>query len=353
MARRAPRLDDHAALHRRPFLDHQRGGHHHQRGPRGAPAVTISGCDYSWDHPAPAVLAAAGKAFAGRYLPWDRAPGSSLGAFLTGAERDALHDAGIAIVALYEREASRASTAGSQGGLLDGTDARSAMSALGFPVGRTVYVTVQDTTTVNEAVIATYFGGFLNGLGPKYRAGIYAGSVVRNYLAAHGFPGVPFWQAAALSWSGGRWDPTATIQQRGVGNIAGTDADTALVVDYGQWDAPQLPSTDTEVQVSIYTLGGMRTGVVAAGTPYYTNPGDPAPRSTITATQRYLLTAYDASGGWIALDGKYLQPTGTTPQMCGWVKASAVTAIEPVTRPYHVDLEVTSSAAPVVTVTQA
>lgn len=83
----------------------------------------------------------------------------------------------------------------------------------------------------------------------------------------------------------------------------------------------------------IYTLGGLRTGIVQAGTPYYTSPGDPHPRAAIAATRRYFLLGVDSTGGWVALDGLYDAPTGTTPELCGWVPISAVSAIGPACPP--------------------
>lgn len=322
--------------------------------------MAIQGCDYSSARPSPASLYAAGKRFVCRYLSYRGATAAAAEKFLTATEAAALHAAGLAIVANFESTGDRASTAGAAGGAADGNDARMAMNALGFPVGSVCYVTVQDTglsPTVYTA-IATYLTSFRSGLGANYRVGIYCGSMLRAWLALHGFRGIPFWQSAALSWSGGVWDPTAAIQQRGAGNIPGTDADTALLADYGQW-APPPPAVDTEVVMPIYSLPGtLNTGSVAAGTPYYTNAGDPSPRSHTTVTQRYLLHPYDATGKWVAIDGTFSGPVKTTPQMLGWVKLTDVTDIQPaipapvVLSPFHVEVDVNAASAPTVNVTK-
>ena len=272
--------------------------------------------DYSFSRPSPAGLLAAGIKGVCRYLAYSHPAAGAERKFLTIAELADLHSHGLSVVANFESTAGRALVAGAAGGTADGTDARVAMSGLGFPVGRTVYVSIDVGTTAGQyPSIATYFRAFQAALVGKYRIGFYGGSTLWSWLVAHGFDGMPLWQAAALSWSGGRWEPRAAIQQyhNGVVLAGGTvDRDRSLVADYGQWDAPQLPDTSTEVAMPNYSVGGVRTGSVATGTPYYTEPGDATPRSKTTTTRRYLLTAVSADGKRVCLDGRYDQAISAT-----------------------------------------
>ena len=77
----------------------------------------------------------------------------------------------------------------------------------------------------------------------------------------------------------------------------------------------------------IYTRGGLKTAIVAKGTPYSREPGGPQVGS-IPADGRFLCTAFDATGQWVALDGNYLGHQTTVTVPCGWISTAHVSALE-------------------------
>lgn len=199
--------------------------------------MTVLGVDYSDGRPGGAALAAAGMAFACRYLTW---PGIRAAAALTATEVADLHGHGIAVVANFEKDQTRA-LGGRAAGLIDGQQALTALQALGFPSDRPVYFSVDfDAVAGQQPAIDAYLGGCAVALGSA-RVGVYAGIGPIGRCAAN-HSARWFWQT--LAWSGGKVSPFAHLYQNQTGstgakpiNGAAVDYDRALQLDYGQWAA--------------------------------------------------------------------------------------------------------------------
>lgn len=204
--------------------------------------TSIPGVDYAWSHPGGAALAAAGKAFACRYL----SPDSSKN--LTKAEADDLAAHGIWAVVVWEGTASRA-LAGKAAGATDAKTASVQAVAAGMPSSRPVYFAVDfDATVADQTYINAYLDGAASVIG-RDRVGIYGGfySVKRALDGGHAA-----WAWQAVAWSGGQWDPRAVIRQSGYITINGVQCDmnVATAADYGQWQPGKTPAP-VEVDVPL------------------------------------------------------------------------------------------------------
>jgi hypothetical protein len=125
--------------------------------------MTIKGCDYAFDQPSTAALAAAGIGFACRYLSTDPAKN------LTVAERDSLHAAGISIVLVWETTGTSALSGYNQG-LSDAHAARTQATALGFPASLPIYYAVDfNATTGQMSDVLDYLHGAADAEGSKDR----------------------------------------------------------------------------------------------------------------------------------------------------------------------------------------
>lgn len=193
------------------------------------------GVDYAFPPiPSPAALLAAGKTFACRY----GGPGSA-SKQLTTEERDALHAAGIAIVANAEGAAD-----GLKGGYSAGVAwAKSAdeyFARLGLPKGRPIYFSVDyDTTATSWPALDAAMDGIASVIG-RDRVGVYGEYALMVHLSGNG-KAKWFWQTYA--WSGGRWFPGNHIEQYKNGvTIGGADCDLnrAMKADYGQWEGQTM-----------------------------------------------------------------------------------------------------------------
>jgi hypothetical protein len=197
------------------------------------------GIDYAWAHPAPAVLAAAGKRFACRYLSFDPTKN------LTAVEAQQLHAAGIATVSNWESTAGAAKLGFGQGANA-ATTAAAQHAAAGGPADRPIYFSVDFDVpdyapgsadpVAKLGPIAEYFRGVASVIGLA-RTGAYGGywAISRLFDA-----GLIRWGWQTFAWSAGRWDARAHIQQYSNGVTVGgadCDLDRATVGDYGQWGA--------------------------------------------------------------------------------------------------------------------
>lgn len=187
------------------------------------------GVDYAWGRPGPIALEHAGVHFAARYLSHDRT-----GKDLTRAEAQALTDAGISLVCVWETSANEALN-GYGAGRTDAWAAVKEAYSCGMPKDRPIYFAVDfDSSQAQQAAINAYLDGAASVMG-KGATGIYGGywPVKRAMDGGHCAFG---WQTYA--WSAGQWYPKAQLQQYSNDHIiggVGLDYDRSTAKDYGQW----------------------------------------------------------------------------------------------------------------------
>jgi len=192
----------------------------------------VFGVDYAYGTPDPAKLKKAGVQFVCRYLS---TPGNSKN--LTRAEAAMLKAAGIKIVVVFEKTATRALSGRNAGA----DDARSALSQAvlaGMPHGSPIYFAVDfDASPAAQTQINAYLTGAGSVLG-KSCVGVYGGYYVCKRALDAGVVNYA-WQTYA--WSGGQWDSRAHIRQfKNAQHLAGlsVDFDEAMKADFGQWRTP-------------------------------------------------------------------------------------------------------------------
>ena len=150
--------------------------------------------DYSYEHPDPNALRAAGVDGVARYVTG--ALGSKR---LTVKERDALWTAGLPIALVFEATAS-AALGGSAAGIMDARDAQGAAELLGWPTLCPIYFTVDFNPTIHEvSAVVAYFRG-LHSAHFTYPVGAYGSSHVLDVLHSEQLARV-WWQTSA--WSQG------------------------------------------------------------------------------------------------------------------------------------------------------
>jgi hypothetical protein len=192
--------------------------------------MTITqGLDYAWTHPPVSALKAAGIQFACRYLSADVSKN------LTAAEANALWQAGISIVVVWESGAQDM-LRGYAGGAADAAAAD--MQARRCKLGTVpIYFAADwDATEAQQAQIGAYLDGAASVIG-RPRTGIYGGYwPVSRALDA----GKAVWAWQTIAWSGGNTDPRRHIQQGAKITVGGVecDADVALQPDFGQFPRP-------------------------------------------------------------------------------------------------------------------
>jgi hypothetical protein len=200
----------------------------------------IQGVDYSFDHPTPQELKAAGKHFACRYVyPHSQAPKTKN---LTRAEASALHAQGIEVISNYESYAGRSGD-GYAAGQADARAGDQQHKECGAPGNRPIFFSVDfDTTSADYARIDAYFKGAASVLGVS-RVGAYGEYDLMKHLIDHGLLGKSdsagkFYAWQTYAWSGGKYDERCCCAQdkNGVKLGSGTvDLDSAHCADYGQW----------------------------------------------------------------------------------------------------------------------
>jgi len=189
----------------------------------------IEGVDFSDSRPGGAALAAAGKAFVCRYVPYG---GFTKG--LTAAEVADYHAHGIAICLVFEQFANRA-LSGRAAGIADATTSKDAAAALGFPVTQPIYFAVDfDANAAQQPAIDAYLGGAAGVIGPG-RVGVYGGlGVIRRCKANRSASW--FWQTYA--WSGGVVEAGIhLLQYSNDQRVGGQSVDLvrAYQANYGGW----------------------------------------------------------------------------------------------------------------------
>ena len=126
-------------------------------------------------------------------------------------------------------------------------------------------------------------------------------------------------QAVAEAKAGSGYNYMVAVSKAGYG--------TPIQCMNSVWPLITLPSTvipDPGVNMPIYTLGGLQTATVPAGTPWFDYPNKAVPHGHITVDTVFFILAYDQTGTWVAIDGEYTKATGTKVIECGWVKKSAL-----------------------------
>lgn len=209
--------------------------------------MTVQGLDYAYGRPAPAGIRAAGYAFVCRYVS---TPGN--GKNLTKTEASALRAAGVDVVVVFERSASRP-LGGATAGKADGAAARSQAQACGAPAASAIYAAVDfDPQPSEMRTVLAYLAAFARACAP-HPCGVYGGWRVIDAASTAGV-GRYLWQAGAWSTFPNpatgrrayRLHPDAHLRQ-----FAGTvvvdgvtcDRDVALAADYGGWALrPAKPS---------------------------------------------------------------------------------------------------------------
>lgn len=202
--------------------------------------AVIQGVDYSFDHPTPAQLKAAGKRFACRYVyPYSQNQGTKN---LTRAEVDALKVAGIKVVSNYESYAGRAGD-GRGAGQADAAAADKQHRACGGSGTRPIFFSVDFDTTISDYVrVDGYFQGVASVIGTA-RTGCYGEYDLVKHLMDRGLIGKSdspgkFYAWQTYAWSAGKYDERCCLAQdkNGVKLGDGTvDLDSAHCPDYGQW----------------------------------------------------------------------------------------------------------------------
>ena len=162
--------------------------------------------DYSWTHPDPGSLKAAGYVGVMRYLA--RKVDAKL---LQAGERDALHAAGLGIGLVWETTASRAGD-GEAAGVADAVTAEGLADALGAPRELPIFFAVDFDATA--AQVAPYFDGVR--ANARRPVGLYG-----SFRIVEGVDVDWYWQCAA--WSRGRISDRAHLYQRIGAPVPGTD----------------------------------------------------------------------------------------------------------------------------------
>lgn len=190
--------------------------------------MVLEGVDYSWARPGGAVLKAAGKHFAVRYLYPDGQGGKGLDA----SELTNLVNNGVEVPVVYESYAARAKE-GRAAGQADAKTAQQCLEALGMPTGMPVYFAVDyDAPESDQGVIDEYLRGCADVIG-KDRVGVYAGYWVVKRCKENG---TATWLWQTYAWSGGNVHPDIHLYQyrNGQDLNGAVDFNRALKENYGQ-----------------------------------------------------------------------------------------------------------------------
>ena len=201
--------------------------------------MTPEGVDLSFARPGGKAIAAAGKRFVVRYVPY---PGDN-GKGLTRAEIADYHAHGLAIALVFESGAQRARH-GRPAGVADAKTARAAIRALGMPATQPVYFAVDwDATPDEQGAIDAYLRGAASVLGAG-RVGVYGGyRLIRRCKAS----GTAAWLWQTYAWSYQKVSSGIHLfQYSNTHRINGGAVDyvRAMKPSYGQWEPP-LPDTST------------------------------------------------------------------------------------------------------------
>jgi hypothetical protein len=253
--------------------------------------VSIEGVDYSYARPTAGQIKAAGKKFAVRYIT---APGAQ-NKGISQAEYNALHDAGVAVVVVYEGGAGDMKKGRAQGVADAQAAQRNLKGIVGLNDSLPVYFACDwDATPAQQGVINAYLDGAASVLG-RDRVGLYAGYYPLKRAKA---AGKVTWLWQTYAWSGGQvLDGIHLYQYRnGVKLGNGTvDLCRAYKVEYGQHAPGHTPVV---VKPPVETPAKPKPVVVTATAEYngiYFFKGDASPDvfiyEPVSGTKRHITPA--------------------------------------------------------------
>jgi hypothetical protein len=203
-----------------------------------------TGVDYSHARPTRDQLQRHGVRFACRYLLDDT---RNKGKALKRDEALQLTAWGVQIVSNFEYLTKPLLTFAQ--GAADARTVRAELVAIGAPRLDTYFSFDYDVPAGDYAGVLQYLHGAESVLGAG-RAGAYGHYGLITYLADHGIR----WLWQTYAWSGGRWNPRATIRQvqnRAFPGEFDGDLNNAMVTDFGQWDLQEddMAYTDDDKQM--------------------------------------------------------------------------------------------------------
>lgn len=189
---------------------------------------------------------------------------------LSLVEAQALSDAGLKIVGIWETTAKR-SLGGALAGTVDGRAALAAAQSLRQPVGSAIAATVDfDATKAEESVVLSYLQAFKACVG-GYTLIVYANGAICDAATAAKIADHP-WLAGGMGMRGSREflaSGAAMIVQdvgdkRGLSLGINIDTDTADDgVDFGAWSLPRLASP----KLTLPRLDSLQSALCVSG--YY------------------------------------------------------------------------------------
>ncbi len=163
---------------------------------------------------------------------------------LSADEAEAIVDAGLYVVSIFESTAQRA-LQGTAAGFEDGQKALAQANALEQPAGSAIYATADfDATAEQEKDVLEYFKAFRQALG-HFKLGVYANGAICASAAAYRIADYT-WLAGGMGMRGSRGfaaSGKATMIQdvgdkRGLNLGIDIDSDVILGPDFGGWHYP-------------------------------------------------------------------------------------------------------------------
>lgn len=211
--------------------------------PGGALAGMANGIDTNADCTAFAQgIVDDGASFVCRYYR----PGQS--AALTRSEAQALVNAGLSIVPVFEGGGNSVNWFTAQQGAADALHALGHAAAVGQPAGSAIYFAVDFDASPGQvgSAISTYFqavNSTFAGNNASYRIGIYGSGLACSTIIGAGLASLG-WLSGSKGWRGyAAYDPAATIVQiitspetRICGGALAVDRDVAQSADYGAFN---------------------------------------------------------------------------------------------------------------------
>jgi hypothetical protein len=192
------------------------------------------GVDYSFAHPDPHQLRAAGKSFVVRYLTGG-APKA-----LSHPEAHAVRAAGLDVVSNYEETTSDLTSGGFDHGVALAKKAEAAHRASGGPAKAPIYFSADSSPSGWSPAQWDSFRQNLQGIASVIgvdRVGLYGGTLALKTAQANHYA-TWFWQS--LGWRDGQWLGFAHLQQHEIETPLGggtVDMNRAQSGNYGQWGA--------------------------------------------------------------------------------------------------------------------